>query len=796
MKKKPVGLALRGPGRAALFLGLIFVIVSCARTRHEAALSAPGGRVEEWPASRPMPQFVCFSSDDNGFSGLSGSGSEGGLHFLTELFAARRNPAGNGDAQTFDGTPLHYTFFVNTFNVETSGSAGTGRDPAPKENPVYIKRAWHEAIERGHEIGVHTHSHPHGRDFGVAEWEAEIERSIEILTRPWDAAETPDLPNPASGLGVARADLLGFRAPFIEPADNGMTAVQRKGLLYDSSIEEIVRPGRGAGADGDIFRWPYLLSQGLPDYNPPIGPHPGLWEIPIYDYIVPPDRDCPRYGVTAGLRGRLKKVKDYFIPENGEITGMDWNLWNEFYLTPTEFLSVFKYSLDRHLSGNRCPMTVGLHSELYTVRAGMTAAQAALILERRAAVRDFLDYALSKPEVRVINHRELLDWMRRPSRPAGSGFFDDFNGPELPKDPDGIKGWAYFSGEGNAVMDFRQGDGFASIYVDATKDRRGVWWALIKHKVSDGMDLARLRDFGHELRIEARIRVSHAPRRVNLHLNTQRTVDFHTHLMEFDIPEPNEWRVISMTTHNFPAEPGDTVNGQLALMDWGLGKYRVDLDYFKVDVVDPAVAGPDLGEPIPYHPPVADPKTFAHGVAVAQDGIVDIGNPDVCLGRWRVLEGDKEIALVSVGGTLSAILRWDFSAFAGKKAAGSGLLELTTRSVERTSKDIPDFGLIRVVEILGGEPGWRRQAVTWNNLLRGALPDLAVCPQMIIDWPVSEGDGAKTYLTISRPVLQRLIDGRTLGIAVRPLGALHAAFYSKEYEDGKFAARLLFNLAE
>jgi len=62
-------------------------------------------------------------------------------------------------------------------------------------------------------------------------------------------------------------------------------------------------------------------------------------------------------------------------------------------------------------------------------------------------------------------------------------------------------------------MDFVQRDGYASILVDATKDRRGVWWALIKRKVSDKMDLALLKKPGYALRIEARIRVSHAPRR-------------------------------------------------------------------------------------------------------------------------------------------------------------------------------------------------------------------------------------------------------------------------------------------
>ena len=51
---------------------------------------------------------------------------------------------------------------------------------------------------------------------------------------------------------------------------------------------------------------------------------------------------------------------------------------------------------------------------------------------------------------------------------------------------------------------------------------------------------------------------------------------------------------------------------------------------------------------------------------------------------------------------------------------------------------------------------------------------------MIIDWPVTAGDGGKTYLTIPVPVLQRLIDGKTLGIALTPLGAIDASFYARE----------------
>ena len=117
-------------------------------------------------------------------------------------------------------------------------------------------------------------------------------------------------------------------------------------------------------------------------------------------------------------------------------------------------------------------------------------------------------------------------------RSTSAQFLGDFNGIALAKDPCALDGWAYFTGDGAAVMDLRQEEGFASIRADATKDRRNVWWALIKRRVSEDLDLGHLKEPGYELRIEARVRVSHAPRRINLHLNTQRTVDFHTHLMQ------------------------------------------------------------------------------------------------------------------------------------------------------------------------------------------------------------------------------------------------------------------------
>ena len=269
---------------------------------------------------------------------------------------------------------------------------------------------------------------------------------------------------------------------------------------------------------------------------------------------------------------------------------------------------------------------------------------------------------------------------------AGAQFVDDFNGSSIKMDPQGRDGWAFRTGDGTATMTFQQGgEGYASVRVDATTDRRGIWWALIKHKVSERMDLQQLARPEMELRIEARIRVSHAPRRVNLHLNTQRTTDFHSHLMEFDIPDSDTWHTISMTTRDFPAVPGDTVFGQMALIDWGLEKYQVDVDHFKVDIVDVTRAGPDKGAVVPYHPPIPDPKTFRHAARAVQDAVIDLANPDVNLNNWYVQDGGVRKRVLTVNGTQYVILRFDLSSWSGRQVADHGLLELTTHSVQKTS---------------------------------------------------------------------------------------------------------------
>jgi hypothetical protein len=68
--------------------------------------------------------------------------------------------------------------------------------------------------------------------------------------------------------------------------------------------------------------------------------------------------------------------------------------------------------------------------------------------------------------------------------------------------------------------------------------------------------------------------------------------------------------------------------------------------------------------------------------------------------------------------------------------------------------------------------------------------------QMIYDTAMTEKPGSKNYITISRPVMQRLLEGKTKGLVIRPLGALVTSFYASEDKTNNDGPKLHFNTTE
>ena len=228
----------------------------------------------------------------------------------------------------------------------------------------------------------------------------------------------------------------------------------------------------------------------------------------------------------------------------------------------------------------------------------------------------------------------------------------------------------------------------------------------------------------------------------------------------------------------------------------------MDVDYFRADIINVKKAGPDKGIQIPYHPPIPALNTFSHHVEVNQDALLNSDYPDINLNDWQVWEKEEVARVLTVNGNQWAILRWDLEKFKGMKAEGAGLLEITTQAVSTGGNYVEVYGKqlgeefprLRVIEIFGGQADWNQEEVTFDNFMEGKTYAEVFNPQMIYDIKLNEQPGSQNFITISQPVMQRLLDGTTKGLLIRPLGAIDASFYASENKE--MGPKLHFNNKE
>jgi hypothetical protein len=365
-------------------------------------------------------------------------------------------------------------------------------------------------------------------------------------------------------------------------------------------------------------------------------------------------------------------------------------------------------------------------------------------------------------------------------------FLDHFDSTEI------HAAWMWFSGDGDAEIDFKKGPEHAIIYLDATKDKMNIWWAVIRRHIKT-LDQKKLVKAGYELRVESKIKVSDAPRRVNMSFNNQRTTDFHSFLKEFDITDTSNWHVISMTTKNFDVKPDDKIHVQLALMDWGRSKYQLEVDYVKVDVVNSEKTNHDLGNPQTYHPPVPPVESFAHKLPVQQDVTIDKKYSDKNFHNWTDPLQPQPEKLLPVSHEQIILLKFNTENYKHAIPKGNSVLALHLHEMERSPDFKKDFGMVRLVEIMGGDENWNQKEVTYESFLQGQSPDEVFNQQTIIDVDLRNHENKTIYFTLSEAVMNRILSGRTKGLAVFSLGAVHASFYGSEANSKKVHPVIYFN---
>jgi hypothetical protein len=400
----------------------------------------PGGGVG-WsrtpPGPRPanqIPQLVSITFEDN--FGLAYPSSTGCVKAVVDFYHGKMNPAGAGNALDFDGAPIAATFFDTSIYLVDDARTVLGGKPG-EDHMGRNRAAWSAAASDGHEAADHTVNHFNGgvvnldvddccraRDWSVDDWKAEIGACRDALA------------DPGTGVGVTAAEVSGFRTPFLGYNDHAFTALTQLGFAYDSTLPNCF----AADEDGGNCAWPYTLDHGSPDADvlgrdfarpdgapkvsfPAVAAHAGLWELPPTTLVVPPDSAAAQYHFTPGLRDRIAQYAPMPYPSiydgaRGKIAGLDYTLLMDAKVTGDEMAAILAYNLDLHLAGNRSPLIFIAHSHLYAYSSPDDNPDTPSPAERDArwkGLTDFINYAMSKPEVRIVATRDVLAWVQRAS---------------------------------------------------------------------------------------------------------------------------------------------------------------------------------------------------------------------------------------------------------------------------------------------------------------------------------------------------------------------------------------------
>ena len=349
---------------AVVRLAIVIAAFSLRADNVAPAVNPPGGLAVD-----KCPMFIAFGFDDNGYPD--------GINWAADFLKSKKNPAGNGNPSTFDGTPLHASFFITSGYCTDSLMAGDGTH----FKAIDVLNSWKRLYTDGNDIGDHTHTHADELELNhsKAVWDWENSTCIGILT---------------GSVGVPRAQIIGFRTPFLMFTKESMQSELDYNFLYDCSIEHF--KDQVTDPYNPRYVWPYTLDKGQAPSSyvrdPTFTSAPGLWEMPVYEIMTDTTWQA--------------------------VTGLDWNMWVSKSMNKSQFEYCLKLTLDNRLSHNRAPFLIGMHSDYYSqyndVANGPQGAKETW-QNRRAAVEDFITYALAlNKDIRIVSYKDVLSWVRHP----------------------------------------------------------------------------------------------------------------------------------------------------------------------------------------------------------------------------------------------------------------------------------------------------------------------------------------------------------------------------------------------
>lgn len=337
------------------YISFITLVISGCVVYNSLSKEAEVEEVETIPTAKVysyIPQFVLLSFD--------GSKS-------VDMW--RKIRVFKTEMTTFD-KPINFTHFINAayFLTEETKDLYTGPNKIRGTSEIgfsddleSLKKRIVEvnkAKESGDEIASHAVGHFSGSYWSKEDWLEEFNSFENILFDLPNIYPNENLPI----LNLARTDIVGFRAPFLDKSSGLYEALHEKHFLYDTS--EVGRSNED---------WPRKDKE-------------GLWHIPMGN---------------LNFEGRT-------------ILAMDYNLWmhhmrtgeNDLKRGTPEWDRVYKKLLksfldyfDENYNTNRAPVLIGYHFEEWN---------GGVYWE---ALKEFAREVCGKPEVECKSFKELVEYM-------------------------------------------------------------------------------------------------------------------------------------------------------------------------------------------------------------------------------------------------------------------------------------------------------------------------------------------------------------------------------------------------
>lgn len=341
------------------------------------------GKAQAEQVERP-PQFVIFAFDGS---------------YTNEVWKYSRDFT---KRQKQYGIDNRFTFFINpvylvkperksVYTAPTGyrGSAiGWGDD-----NQDIAERIdeMNEAFLEGHEIANHAVGHHDGSKWSEADWNSELKQFNYILDNVFNINGITRTNKGFTDLKFDyRRDIVGFRAPQLGHSPGLWPALKKVGIKYDTSK-----------SSSETY-WPRKVN-GL--WNFPLGmiQEPGAarkWISMDYNFC---------YRDSARIRAEVPSVMSYTAkdPMLNVVKGnTDQNCLRSIpesqkKIVKANMMGLYKSYFNKNYYGNRAPLHIGHHFSQW-----MSGAYFETFFE-------FANEVCSKPEVKCVTYKELMDYMEK-----------------------------------------------------------------------------------------------------------------------------------------------------------------------------------------------------------------------------------------------------------------------------------------------------------------------------------------------------------------------------------------------